>query len=159
MWSAIRSSVRTKIHSKALSSAESSRLPLIERFPSLARIPRVALGVYPTPVAPLDTVHRSLWIKRDDLSGDPLGGNKVRALEFLLGPVNRGDRVVTVGSAGSTHALAVATYGKRLGAHVLVGRWRQEMNASAAAVATQVDRVAERSRVFHSVIAAYAWAT
>jgi D-cysteine desulfhydrase len=50
----------------------------------------------------------NLWIKRDDLCADPIGGNKVRALEFLLGSVAKDDDVVTVGSAGSTHALAVA---------------------------------------------------
>ena len=33
---------------------------------------------------------RDLWIKRDDLCADPIGGNKVRALEFLLG--DRGAR-------------------------------------------------------------------
>ena len=37
---------------------------------------------------------------------------------FCSAAVKADDRIVTVGSAGSTHALAVATYAKRLGARV-----------------------------------------
>jgi D-cysteine desulfhydrase len=61
----------------------------------------------------------------------PLGGNKVRALEFLLGAVVPGDEVVTVGATGSTHALATAVYARRLGARTTVYRWPQETNAAA----------------------------
>jgi len=134
-------------------------IPLVRRFPALARIPRVALTNAPTPVAPLAEISPSLWIKRDDLSADPLGGNKVRSLEFLLAPVRRGDRIVTVGSAGSTHALAVATYGRLLGGRVLVGRWRQTMNPTAALVSARVAEAAERAPVFRSTVGAYAWGT
>lgn len=141
-----------------MSSGADSTIPLFERFPALERIPRVRLGAFPTPVERLDAIHPTLWIKRDDLCAEPLGGNKARALEFLLGGVQPGDRLVTVGSLGSTHALAVATYGKRLGARVVVGRWTQEMNASAERVAKRVNDVADVSRVFHSVIATYVWA-
>lgn len=133
-------------------------LPIAERFPALASIPRVSLGRFPTPVAALPALAPTLSIKRDDLSADPLGGNKVRALEFLLGGVTKDSRVVTVGSAASTHALAVATYAKRLGAHVSVGRWRQEMTDTAARVAARLDRAADDAPVFRSVAAAYAWA-
>lgn len=126
----------------------------------LARVPRVPLGVLPTPVAPLDALSSSLWIKRDDLSGTPAGGNKTRALEFLLGGVRRGDRVVTVGAAGSTHALSVAIHGSspRIGARVLVGRWRQEMNATAERVASRTATLAERAPVFRTIAQAYLWA-
>jgi D-cysteine desulfhydrase len=134
-------------------------IPLVRRFPALARIPRVALTNAPTPVAPLAEISPSLWIKRDDLSADPLGGNKVRSLEFLLAPVRPGDRIVTVGSAGSTHALAVATYGRLLGGRVLVGRWRQTMNPTAALVAARVAEAADRAPVFRSTVGAYAWGT
>ena len=134
-------------------------IPLVRRFPALARIPRVALTNAPTPVAPLADISPSLWIKRDDLSADPLGGNKVRSLEFLLAPVRPGDRIVTVGSAGSTHALAVATYGRLLGGRVLVGRWRQTMNPTAALVSARVAEAADRAPVFRSTVGAYAWGT
>jgi D-cysteine desulfhydrase len=100
----------------------------------------------------------NLWIKRDDVCADPLGGNKVRALEFLLGGIAKDDDVVTVGSAGSTHALAVATYGKRLGAKVSVGRWKQEMNDSARRVAERVGASAKRAPIFRTPLEAFAWA-
>jgi D-cysteine desulfhydrase len=92
------------------------------------------------------------------LCADPLGGNKVRALEFLLAGLPDDGRVVTVGSAGSTHALSVATFGKRLGLHVAIGRWRQEMNAVASQVAARISRIADDAPVFVTPAHAYAWA-
>jgi D-cysteine desulfhydrase len=133
-------------------------LPLFRRFPKLATLPRVRLGRFPTPVTPAPTLGDDFWVKRDDLSADPIGGNKVRALEFLLGRVARGDTIVTIGSAGSTHALAVAMYGKRLGARVIVGRWRQVMNAQAERVAERLSREADEAPVFRTPIGAYLWA-
>ena len=65
---------------------------------------------------------------------EPLGGNKVRALEFLLGEVRAGDEVITVGGTGSTHALATAVYAGMLGARTRVYRWPQVMNDSARGV-------------------------
>lgn len=73
-------------------------------------------------------------MKRDDLVTEPLGGNKVRALEFLLGEVRAGNEVITVGGTGSTHALATAVYAGMLGARTRVYRWPQVMNDSARAV-------------------------
>jgi 1-aminocyclopropane-1-carboxylate deaminase/D-cysteine desulfhydrase-like pyridoxal-dependent ACC family enzyme len=133
-------------------------IPLVARFPALARLPRISLGTFPTPVVALETVAPSLWIKRDDLCADPMGGNKTRALEFLLGDLHPGERVVTVGSAGSTHALAVAVYAARIGAQVSVGRWTQEMNATAVRVAQQLAERTERAPVFRSPLGAYVWA-
>ncbi len=66
----------------------------------------------------LDGVEQ-LFIKRDDLTASPYGGNKVRKLEFLLADAqDRGARrVVTFGYAGSNHALATALYSPRAGLH------------------------------------------
>ena len=51
------------------------------------------LGRFPTPVVNrLRDLSPTLWIKRDDLCGNPMGGNKVRALEFLLGDVKAEER-------------------------------------------------------------------
>ena len=51
-------------------------------------LPRLPLGVYPTPFYKLENISarygKNIWIKRDDLCGVALGGNKVRKLEFLL---------------------------------------------------------------------------
>jgi len=118
-------------------------LPLFERFPRLADLPRVALGSFPTPVERIHGLDgRELWIKRDDLSGEPLGGNKVRSLEFLLSPVRPGNHVLTVGAEGSTHALATATYSLQLGGRTTVMAWRQQMNEEARAVASRMKNVA-----------------
>lgn len=134
--------------------------PLGVRFPALAVLPRAELGRYPTPLERAPGLAPALWVKRDDLTAEPLGGNKVRALEFLLGSVRPGDRVVTVGARGSTHALATSIYARRLGAEPIVVRWPQEMSATARAVAEWIDRAASRSYAARSVTAAYvrAWA-
>ena len=113
-------------------------LPLLARFAALARLPRVALGDFPTPVQHLDLgdepLPGELWIKRDDLSATPLGGNKVRALEFLLGNLKPGETVLTAGGEGSTHILTTATYVRALGGRTHAVRWEHEMNPSALEV-------------------------
>jgi 1-aminocyclopropane-1-carboxylate deaminase/D-cysteine desulfhydrase-like pyridoxal-dependent ACC family enzyme len=128
---------------------------LTRRFPPLARVPRVRLGVFPTPLESLEAVARGLWVKREDLGGEPLGGNKVRSLEFLLAGVRAGDRVTTVGAAGSTHVLATATYARRLGARPIVYRWGQEMNATAREVAARLEREVGEAPLTRSVAGAY----
>ena len=125
-------------------------IPLVRRYPALERIPRVALGAYPTPVelVRLAGVASPLWIKRDDLASPELGGNKVRALEFLLAGVRPGDLLLTGGGEGSTHVLATAVHANRLGARVHAIRWRHEMHPVADRVALRAARecaVVERS--------------
>jgi D-cysteine desulfhydrase len=117
----------------------------------------LSLGQFPTPVQLLAELAPNLWIKRDDLAADPMGGNKTRALELLLAGLVPNERVATVGSAGSTHALAVATYATRFGARAFVGRWRQEMNATATEVARRIERVAERAPTYRTPAGAHAW--
>ena len=98
-------------------------LPLFRRFPALAaKLPHVSLGLFPTPVEKADRLGLAIglerfYLKRDDLSGTAYGGNKVRMLEFLLGGALRANakEVVTLGYAGSNHALALAIYAERLG--------------------------------------------
>jgi D-cysteine desulfhydrase len=95
-------------------------IALFTAYPHLAdRLPWLPLGTYPTPVQLLPVGHQ-IFIKRDDLSAQPYGGNKVRKLEFLLAAARaRGARrLITVGAAGSHHALATTIYGKRLGFEV-----------------------------------------
>lgn len=131
-------------------------LPLVRRFPALARVPRAELGRFPTPVQRLTLDDgRVLLLKRDDRSGDPIGGNKVRALEFLLGGVGPGMSVVTAGARGSTHALSTALHARRLGAKTLVVRWNQVMNPAALRVDARL-RDAARVIDAHFVAAAYA---
>ena len=93
-------------------------IPLFERYPRTRELPHVALGCLPTPVTRADALAGAagaggLWVKRDDLSGERYGGNKVRKLEFLLGEALAAGAtdVITFGAAGSNHALATAIYG------------------------------------------------
>jgi D-cysteine desulfhydrase len=137
---------------------EPAHLPLYERFPALRLLPRAPLGRFPSPVQNVADIAPGLWFKREDLDAEALGGNKVRALEFLLGGVRRGDTVVTVGAAGSTHALATAIYARTLGARALCFRWRQEMNDTARRVAERMATEFGQRRVYRTVVGAYAHA-
>ena len=80
-----------------------------------------SLGLFPTPMYRLPNMSRELgtnvWIKRDDLCGVALGGNKVRKLEYLLRDAkNKGcDLVMTTGQAQSNHAMLTAACALRLG--------------------------------------------
>jgi D-cysteine desulfhydrase len=112
-------------------SREAEASAIERRFPALAAVARVRLGL-PTPVERVTLPDgRSLLVKRDDQFGHLVGGNKVRGLEWLLGPVRAGDEVLTVGPRGSTHALVTALYSATLGAHATVVRWNQAMHETA----------------------------
>ena len=82
---------------------------------------RISIGVFPTPVQKLDNVSRLLgtqvYVKRDDLTGLGLGGNKVRKLEYLLADAKaQGAEVVfTTGGAQSNHAMLTAAAARKLG--------------------------------------------
>ena len=138
-----------------------SALPLVDRFPALAAVPRVPLGDElrdirrPTPVERADALAEGLWIKRDDRAGELVGGNKVRALEFLLGDVSAGQHVVTVGARGSTHALATVICARALGARVSVYRWPQEMNTAAQRVEQRIEQLADHAPRCWNVVSAY----
>lgn len=115
----------------------------------------MSLRTAPTPV---ERVADRLWIKRDDLTAEPIGGNKVRALEFLLAQFPRGSRVYTAGSRGSTHVLATTIYGRSLGLDVLAAAWPQEMNDVARAVDARLEKDAQRKH-FRSPVSATIWLT
>lgn len=90
----------------------------MKQLDTFARIP---LAVLPTPVQRLENISRMLrtnvWIKRDDMTGIGLGGNKVRKLEFLLAEARaQGAEVVfTTGGAQSNHAMLTAACARKLG--------------------------------------------
>jgi 1-aminocyclopropane-1-carboxylate deaminase/D-cysteine desulfhydrase-like pyridoxal-dependent ACC family enzyme len=90
---------------------------------ALARQPRVRLGAYPTPLEPLPRLTDalggpSLYVKRDDLTGLAFGGNKTRALEFVLGALLRDERpdvLVTGANIQSNWSRQSAAAAARLG--------------------------------------------
>jgi D-cysteine desulfhydrase len=95
-----------------------------------------------TPVERWELDGTSLMVKRDDLTTPTLGGNKARALELLLAGAGPGDVLLTVGSTGSTHALAVAHFGTRLGARTEVITWPQEEHDVSLATAARLREIA-----------------
>ena len=88
---------------------------------TLEDIERVSLGIFPTPVQRLENIsrllHTQVYIKRDDLTGLGLGGNKVRKLEYLMAQARRqgAEVVFTTGGAQSNHAMLTAAAACRLG--------------------------------------------
>lgn len=82
---------------------------------------RVRLAVLPTPLHRLDRLSamldRDIWIKRDDLTGLAMGGNKVRKMELIAADAQRQgcDTLLTVGAAQSNHARTVAAVASTLG--------------------------------------------
>src|SRR5207247_1936157 len=69
------------------------------------------LGDWPTPLERAAALGGAvgiaeLTVKREDRSSARYGGNKVRALEFLLAGARPGTVFVTLGGTGSTHCLA-----------------------------------------------------
>lgn len=93
---------------------------------SLDSFPRVSLGVFPTPIQKLENtsklLHTNVYVKRDDLTGLGLGGNKTRKLEFLLADAkNRGAEIVfTTGHAQSNHAMLTAAAAGKLGMQAIL---------------------------------------
>ncbi|MCL0037184.1 D-cysteine desulfhydrase family protein [Dehalococcoidia bacterium] len=89
---------------------------------SMVKLPRVALGHWPTPLHELPHLSAALggpriFVKRDDLSGLALGGNKCRKLEYVLADAlkNGVDTLITSGSSQSNHALQTAAAARKLG--------------------------------------------
>jgi D-cysteine desulfhydrase len=92
-------------------------------------LPRLGLAALPTPLVRAGRAESALgsepiWIKRDDLTGFALAGNKARKLEFLLGDALERDRdvVVTGGGPRSNHCQATAAAARVAGlpCHVIM---------------------------------------
>lgn len=76
---------------------------------------RFPLAVLPTPLVRAPRLERELragpvWIKRDDLSGFAVAGNKARPLEFLIGDAlaRDADVLLATGAPGSNFCAAAA---------------------------------------------------
>jgi D-cysteine desulfhydrase len=85
-------------------------------------LPRFRLAQLPTPIERLDRLSGELGgpdllIKRDDLTGLALGGNKARKLEFLVGQAleQGADTLVTAGAAQSNHCRQTAAAAAKAG--------------------------------------------
>ena len=100
----------------------------------ITQFPRIPFAVLPTPLYKLEAISReygkNIYIKRDDMIGVALGGNKVRKLEFLLADAqaNGADVVLTAGGPQSNHAMLTAACAAKLGMKsILVLKKRGEL--------------------------------
>ena len=91
-------------------------------MPAIEKLPRARITFLPTPLVEMRRLTKALggprlYVKRDDLTGLGMGGNKTRKLEFLLGEALRQgcDAVITGGAIQSSHCrqTAAASAGPR----------------------------------------------
>ena len=87
--------------------------------------PRLTLANLPTPLSELkrfeiDGFDGKVWVKRDELTGTEVSGNKIRKLEFSIAhAVEEGcNALITCGGVQSNHCRATAILGARLGLKV-----------------------------------------
>lgn len=78
-------------------------------------------GNYPTPIIPIirffeNSPKYKFWIKRDDLTGMELSGNKVRKLEYLFADAlsKKSNHLITCGGIQSNHCRTTAFLASRL---------------------------------------------
>lgn len=83
---------------------------------------RISLAHLPTPIEKLDRLSRQwggveIYVKRDDLTGMALSGNKIRKLEFVVADAQKqgADYLITCGGSQSNHARATAIAAARCG--------------------------------------------
>lgn len=95
---------------------------IVRLFPKLRSLPHLPLAQVPTPVMHLENLADQLgvgrlYLKNDGVSARPIGGNKVRKLEFLLAAAREqgADTVLTFGGCGSNHAAATAVFANQMG--------------------------------------------
>ncbi len=85
-------------------------------------VPRIRLATLPTPLVRAHGLESALsagqiYLKRDDLTGFGIAGNKARALEFLIGEAvgERADVLVAAGSPSSNFCAAAAMAARTAG--------------------------------------------
>tara|TARA_B100001167_G_scaffold143115_1_gene91633 strand:+ start:230 stop:1225 length:996 start_codon:yes stop_codon:yes gene_type:complete len=86
---------------------------------------RIQLANLPTPITklerfPMPGSETQIWVKRDELTGTEVSGNKIRKLEFSLAEaLEQGcDTVITCGGLQSNHCRCTAIVCSRLGLKV-----------------------------------------
>jgi D-cysteine desulfhydrase len=87
----------------------------------MQKLKTLNLAQTPTPLYRMERLSRAwkgeIWIKRDDLTGSGMTGNKVRKLEYLLADALQqgADAIITCGGAQSNHCRATALASARVG--------------------------------------------
>ncbi len=88
----------------------------------IGKLDRIELGVFPTPIQELKNLSKQLGgprllIKRDDLTGLGLGGNKLRKLEYAMAEARAlgATAIITIGGPQSNHVRLTTAAANRLG--------------------------------------------
>lgn len=89
---------------------------------------RISLANLPTPLLQLKFEGKKFFIKRDDLSGVELSGNKVRKLKYILDQAikEKSDYIFTCGGEQSNHARATVIAASMLGMKTKLFLWGKE---------------------------------
>jgi 1-aminocyclopropane-1-carboxylate deaminase/D-cysteine desulfhydrase-like pyridoxal-dependent ACC family enzyme len=106
----------------------------------LTPYPSARLTLAPTPIHRMSRLSallgHDLYVKRDDLSGFGIGGNKVRKLDYLLGDAIRAgaDSLITRNASSFSRNAAVAGRALGLEVHVVVRGPETEQNPASQAL-------------------------
>jgi len=86
---------------------------------------KIVLAQIPTPLQNISFAGKSFLIKRDDLTGCELSGNKVRKLEYIIEDAKKqkADIIFTSGGDQSNHARATVIAAKKLGLKTKLFLW------------------------------------
>ncbi len=86
---------------------------------------RMSIANIPTPIQKVNFDSAQFLIKRDDLTGSLLSGNKIRKLEYILEDVKKkkADYLFTCGGDQSNHARATAIAAKQIGVKTKLFLW------------------------------------
>lgn len=120
----------------------------------LSCFPKAELGTWPTPLEECSRLSKALGgprilVKRDDVNGLGVGGNKLRKLEFLLGAAiaDGADTIVTFGGLQTNHGRQTAAACARLGlrCELVLTRQVTRLAESPVPIAPRDDEAYERS--------------
>ena len=86
---------------------------------------KIRLAHLPTPIEPYTIDGKAILIKRDDLTGAEVTGNKIRKMEYLLFEAQQqnADTLITCGGEQSNHARTVAAVAARCGMKCILVLW------------------------------------
>lgn len=89
---------------------------------------KIQLALTPTPLETITFQNKKFLMKRDDLTGSELSGNKVRKLEYLIAEALnvKADLVLTCGGIQSNHARATTIAACRAGLKTKLFLWGSE---------------------------------
>ncbi len=93
------------------------------------KIPKkISLAQIPTPLQEIKFEGKNFLIKRDDLTGCELSGNKIRKLEYIIEDAKRekADIIFTCGGDQSNHARATTIAAKKIGLNTKLFLWGKE---------------------------------